>query len=256
MVARVLRYMAPNVITLSSMVFGLASLYASHNHNTPLAAWMIIYAVLTDRLDGIVARALKATSELGMQLDSFADMLNFGIAPAYMLLIYLPNRVPFYEDGTGHTLLFIACSAWMLCAVFRLARYNVMSDDKVPTKIFFGFPTTLAGGLLAIWTLVLLKYEPHEQFGGMKLFGDGFTTPDSVWKYLPIPMVVLGYLMASRLPRLERGAAYLDVVRLVDVRRRIEQPRGPARIVRQQQQSLARLVETSDRRDERQRRAL
>src|SRR3954470_815813 len=104
--SRGLRYMAPNIITLSSMVFGLISLYSAHNHNAPLAAWMIIYAVLTDRLDGLVARALKATSELGMQLDSFADMLNFGIAPAYLVLVYLPSRVDYYADGTGHTLLF------------------------------------------------------------------------------------------------------------------------------------------------------
>jgi CDP-diacylglycerol--serine O-phosphatidyltransferase len=202
---RVLRYMAPNVITLSSMVFGLCSLWSSHNGNTPLAAWLIIYAVLTDRIDGLVARSLKATSELGMQLDSFADFLNFGIAPAYLLLTYLPTREPYYADGTGQTLLVIACSAYMLCAVFRLARYNVLSDDQVPTKMFFGFPTTLAGGLLAIWILVFLKYDPVETtrlgpFGGAKLFGDSLQTPEAVWTYLPIPMVVLGYLMASRLP--------------------------------------------------------
>ena len=60
------------------MIFGLVSLWASHagGEYTPLAAWMIIYAVLTDRLDGLTARAMKATSELGMQLDSFADFLN------------------------------------------------------------------------------------------------------------------------------------------------------------------------------------
>src|SRR5580692_5596196 len=133
---RVLRYMAPNLITLSSMVFGLMALWAAHNGEPALAAWLIIYAVLTDRLDGLVARAMKATSELGMQLDSFADFLNFGIAPAYLILTYLPTREPYFADGTGETLLVIACSAYMLCAVFRLARYNVLSDDAVPTKIF------------------------------------------------------------------------------------------------------------------------
>jgi CDP-diacylglycerol--serine O-phosphatidyltransferase len=193
--------MAPNVITLSSMVFGLVSLWSSHRGNYPLAAWLIIYAVLTDRLDGLVARAMKATSELGMQLDSFADFLNFGIAPAYLILTYIPQREPYYADGTGEVLLVIACSAYMLCAVFRLARYNVLSDDKVPTKMFFGFPTTLSGGLLAIWILLFLKYDPTvETFGGAKLFGDSFVTPVTVWRWLPIPMVILGYLMASRLP--------------------------------------------------------
>jgi CDP-diacylglycerol--serine O-phosphatidyltransferase len=199
---RVLRYLAPNLITLSSMIFGLVSLWASHNGEPALAAWMIIYAVLTDRIDGLVARALKATSELGMQLDSFADFLNFGIAPAYLVLVYLSERADLpYRSGTAHTLLFAACGAYMLCAVFRLARYNVLSDEGVPTKIFFGFPTTLTGGLIAIWFLVLLKYDPtlDVPFGGARLFG-AWQTPLAVWKYFPIALVVGGYLMASRLP--------------------------------------------------------
>src|SRR6478735_9107930 len=158
--SRVLRYMAPNIITLSSMVFGLVSLYSAQKGNASLAAWMIIYAVLTDRLDGLVARAMKATSELGMQLDSFADFLNFGVAPAFLVLMYVSGRVEYFQHGTGHFLLFASCGAYMLCAVFRLARYNVLSDDQVPTKIFFGFPTTLTGGMIAIWMLLLLKYDP------------------------------------------------------------------------------------------------
>ena len=202
--ARFLRYLAPNVITLSSMIFGLVSLWAAHNGWHDLAAWMIIYAVLTDRLDGLVARAVKGTSELGMQLDSFADFLNFGVAPAYLVLTYLSARpdLPYQTDDTAHTLLFIACGGYMLCAVFRLARYNVLTDDQIPTKIFFGFPTTLSGGLIAIWFLVLLKYDPtFPDFGGAKLFGDTlFVTPSYIWKYFPIFVCVMGYLMASRLP--------------------------------------------------------
>jgi CDP-diacylglycerol--serine O-phosphatidyltransferase len=202
--SRFLRYLAPNLITLSSMIFGLVSLWSCHNGNFALAAWMIVYAVLTDRLDGLVARAVKGTSELGMQLDSFADSLNFGIAPAFLVLTYLSGRpdLPYHDGGGAHTLLFIVCGGYMLCAVFRLARYNVLSDDQVPTKIFFGFPTTLSGGTLAIWILLFLKYDPHTSpdFGGAKLFGESFQTPASVWTYLPIAVAIFGYLMASRLP--------------------------------------------------------
>jgi len=201
--ARFLRYLAPNVITLASMIFGLVSLWSSHRGNYPLAGWLIIYAVLTDRMDGVVARAVKGTSELGMQLDSFADFLNFGIAPAYLVLTFLSGRrdLPYHEGGWEHTLLFVACGGYMLCAVFRLARYNVLTDDQVATKMFFGFPTTLSGGLLAIWILLLLKYDvSYVPFGGAKLFGDSLHTPVWVWKYAPIAVAVLGYLMASRLP--------------------------------------------------------
>jgi len=216
-ISRVLRYLAPNLITLSSMIFGLVSLWSAHNGDAPLAAWMIIYAVLTDRIDGLVARALKATSELGMQLDSFADFLNFGVAPAYLVLVYLTSRpdLPF-RDGTAHTLLFIACGGYMLCAVFRLARYNVLSDESVPTKMFFGFPTTLTGGLVAIWMLLLLKYDPtSEPFGGAKLFGDNLHTPLAVWKYFPIALAVGGYLMASRLPMPKVGMTKNKLVSVI-----------------------------------------
>jgi CDP-diacylglycerol--serine O-phosphatidyltransferase len=216
--ARFLRYLAPNLITLSSMIFGLVSLSAAANHNPALAGWMIIYAVLTDRLDGLVARAVKGTSELGMQLDSFADFLNFGVAPAYLVLSYLSSRpdLPF-QDGTGKVLLWIACGGYMLCAVFRLARYNILTDDQVPTTIFFGFPTTLAGGMLAIWMLLLLKYDPQiaaygGEFGGRKLFGESFHTPLAAWRYFPIAVAVFGYLMASRLPMPKVGMTKNKVI--------------------------------------------
>ncbi|HEX3482656.1 MAG TPA: CDP-alcohol phosphatidyltransferase family protein [Kofleriaceae bacterium] len=207
--SRFFRYLAPNLITLSSMIFGLVSLWSSYNGDFALAAWLIVYAVLTDRLDGLVARAVKGTSELGMQLDSFADSLNFGIAPAFLVLTYLSGRpdLPYHDRGAAHTLLFIVCGGYMLCAIFRLARYNVLSDDQVPTKIFFGFPTTLSGGMLAIWFLVFLKYDPHTSpgFGGAKLLGESLQTPASVWTYFPIAVVVFGYLMASRLPMPKLG---------------------------------------------------
>ena len=216
--AQFFRYLAPNLITLSSMIFGLVSLWSTRNGQYDLAAWMIIYAVLTDRLDGLVARAVKGTSELGGQLDSFADFLNFGVAPAFLVLNFLTNRpgLPYQDGSTAHTLLFVGCSAYMLCAVFRLARYNVLSDDQVPTKIFFGFPTTLSGGLIAIWFLLLLKYDPSTKvaFGGAKLFGD-WETPISVWKYFPIFVVVMGYLMASRLPMPKVGMTKNKVVSVV-----------------------------------------
>lgn len=199
---RRIRYLAPNAITAASMMFGMVSLWSAHRGDFALAAWMIIYAVLTDRLDGVVARLLKATSDLGVQLDSFADFLNFGIAPAFLMFSYVSQRpeLAYAEPGRYRIALMVACGGWVLAAVFRLARYNISSDENVPTTIFFGIPTTLAGGLLAIWFLVLLKYEPtYATFGGPKILGD-FTTPLWVWKGVPIALAVGAYLMASTLP--------------------------------------------------------
>jgi CDP-diacylglycerol--serine O-phosphatidyltransferase len=206
---RRIRYLAPNAITAASMMFGMVSLWSAHRGDFSLAAWMIIYAVLTDRLDGVVARLLKATSDLGVQLDSFADFLNFGIAPAFLSFSYLSQRseLPYFSPGWPRVLLMVACGGWVLASVFRLARYNITSDEKIPTTIFFGIPTTLAGGLMAIWFLVFLKYDPtYASFGGPRIFGD-FATPIWVWMYLPVALVVGAYLMASSLPMPKVGLA-------------------------------------------------
>jgi CDP-diacylglycerol--serine O-phosphatidyltransferase len=199
---RQLRYLAPNSMTAISLIFGLISLAASHTGHFALAGWMVIYAVLSDRLDGLVARAMRATSSFGMQLDSFADFLNFGVAPPFMLWTFLTIQpdLPYDHWGWQRWLLAAACCMWSLGAVFRLARYNVTSDEDVPTKVFFGVPTTMAGGLVAIWFLAFLKYEPGADFGGTKLFGAGLHTPRGVWLYFPVALAIGAYLMVSSLP--------------------------------------------------------
>lgn len=210
-----LRYLVPNAITSASLVFGLVSLSAAHRGDWRLAGWMIIYAVLCDRLDGLVARRLKATSAFGVQLDSFADFLNFGLAPAFLVYTFLkspamvdgPLDLP-YDHGVARAYLATACVVWVLAAVFRLARFNVMTDEDAPTRIYFGVPTTLAGGLLVIWFLALLKYaHPGHTFGGPKLLGEAAVTPRAAWLAIPGLMLVGAYLMASSLRMLKIGTA-------------------------------------------------
>lgn len=211
---RILRYSAPNLLTTANLVFGMLSLVAASEGRYADAGWFIIYAVLTDRLDGFVARLVRGTSELGVQLDSFADFLNFGVAPAFLVFVSLGSAEALpYTDGTARYALMIACVLWVLGAVFRLARYNITPD--VPSvghrKIFFGVPTTLAAGLLVVWYLTLLKYSGSssplhtaEPFGGTRLFGD-LQVPDAAWEFgFPVAMVVGAYLMASslRMPKL------------------------------------------------------
>jgi len=208
------RYLAPNFITVAGLVFGLVSLASAHTGDWRLAGWMIIYAVLTDRLDGLVARRLRATSEFGVQMDSFADFLNFGLAPAFLLYSFLrsspliaPLDLPF-RDGLGHAYLAVSCIVWVLAAVLRLARFNVAAEEASPTRIYFGVPTTLAGGLLVIWFLALLKYaEPGATFGGPKLLGEHVVTPRTVWLVMPALMLLGAYLMVSSLRMLKIGTA-------------------------------------------------
>lgn len=204
---RTARYLAPNLLTGMSVLFGLTSLAASHSGNWALAGWMIIYAVLSDRLDGLVARYLHATSALGMQLDSLADFLNFGVAPAFLSYCFLTAH-PSAGFATGASLwiLRIAAAMWVWAAAFRLGRYNATSDEDVPTKIFFGVPTTLAGGLVVMWFLLFLKYEtPTPTFGGDRLLGLNWTTPAGSWWWLPCAMVVFAYLMISSHPMPKSG---------------------------------------------------
>lgn len=201
---RLWRYLAPNLITAGSMLFGLASIMASMDGNYVFAGWLILFAVVSDKLDGVVARLLRGTSELGVQLDSFADLLNFGVAPPVLIFASL-SRTPGlgFSSGTGRYVLVLGCAAWMLGAVFRLARFNV-STAKVPKSICFGVPTTLAAGILAVTFLALLKYTPPghvlsvEAFGGSKLF-PFLKTPNAIWRYLPLGLFAGGFLMGSNL---------------------------------------------------------
>jgi CDP-diacylglycerol--serine O-phosphatidyltransferase len=210
---RALRYLAPNLITALGLCFGLLSLAAAYEGRYVDAGWFIIYAVLTDRLDGFVARLVRGTSELGVQLDSLADFLTFGICPAVLVFASLGGEhgVPSFQSGAGRYVLLAACGAWVLSATFRLARYNISSEEPGYPKIFFGVPTTLAAGLLVIWYLAFAKYAEfggplasEAEFGGPKLFGDAIATPAGVWRYFPLVMFIGGFLMASnlRMPKL------------------------------------------------------
>jgi CDP-diacylglycerol--serine O-phosphatidyltransferase len=215
-VNQMLRYLAPNLITASALIFGILSITSAMEGRYVDAAWWTTYAVLTDRLDGLVARMVKGTSELGVQLDSLADFMNFGLAPAILLFAVLSGHpaLPF-ADGVGRFYLMAGCAVWVLGATFRLARFNLNADaPPVPgqVKLFFGIPTTLAAGLLIVWLLVFLKYEPAGSplgstgsSGAMLL--TGFTTPLQVWLAMPAVMGLGGLAMASnlRMPKLGKS---------------------------------------------------
>ena len=206
---RLLRYLAPNAVTSLGMLFGLLSLVATYEHRFTDASWLIIWAVFLDRVDGLVARTLKATSDFGMQMDSFADAINFGIAPAFLVYVSLGSIEALgFTEGPGRVLLLVACAVWVLANVFRLAKFNVVSEEAAASvgKVFFGVPTTLAAGTMIIWFLVLQKYAPvggpmgdPSAFRGARLLGS-WEVPLQVWGYVPAIMLCLAFLMASNLP--------------------------------------------------------
>jgi CDP-diacylglycerol--serine O-phosphatidyltransferase len=102
------------------------------------ACWLILWATIGDVLDGKLAKMLKASSDFGMRLDTFADAVTFGLAPA--VLIY----AAFLRDtATGAPAIGLAPAAYFLAACFRLARYNVASTGE-PKFGFVGVPTPTA----------------------------------------------------------------------------------------------------------------
>ena len=138
-----LKYFAPNLCTSFSLLLGLASVLQSVDGHHELAAWMILWGVLLDKLDGTFARLLNASSEVGAQLDSFADFVSFGIAPAFLWYTFLQESTMVH-----HGFLLTVCGVFVVAVAFRLARFNV-SEPPGGKHFFYGVPTTLMGAFLA-----------------------------------------------------------------------------------------------------------
>ena len=201
-----LRYAAPNIVTGLAMFFGLVSMVSASQGEYVLAGWLIIWATFLDRLDGVVARLLKATSEFGVQMDSFADFFNFGIAPAFLIYSALTKAPGLgFDQGNGYLLVSIAAAAWIFACTFRLARFNVIVDEPRFKGLFFGVPSTIAAGTLATWFLVLLKYAgPDNALSGRDLFAEGRAFGDlglssGSWTLLLWAMVFGAFLMVANL---------------------------------------------------------
>ena len=146
-----LKYLIPNGFTAFSMMLGLASVVHSMQGNYELAAWMILWGVLLDKLDGTAARVLNASSPFGAQLDSFADFVSFGIAPAALLFFGLSD-----VDMVHYGWMMASAGIYIVAVAARLARFNI-SEPPNGHLMFYGIPTTLMGALLSSGYLAWLK---------------------------------------------------------------------------------------------------
>jgi CDP-diacylglycerol--serine O-phosphatidyltransferase len=151
-----------------------------------LAAWCILWCVLLDKLDGTLARLLRAQSRFGVEYDSFADFCAFGFAPAALVSQYVLARPGWVEVGGVRTAALSAAAFYVVMAAVRLARYNV-ETSAVGDRLFFGVPSTMSGGLIASGFLVATRH---------------LTGPDAAWPPLAAAgiLVLLGLLMISRFP--------------------------------------------------------
>ena len=140
----------PNMITSGSVFCGVASLIMTYHQHFVPAAVLICFAVFFDVMDGRVARSLGGSSVFGEELDSLADAISFGVAPAF--LIYAA-----YIGMEGGVWGAVASSFFALCGVLRLARFNVM---HVPSGPFQGLPIPAGGLTLAAFVIAKVPLTP------------------------------------------------------------------------------------------------
>jgi CDP-diacylglycerol--serine O-phosphatidyltransferase len=175
------RTLLPNLITLLALCAGLTAIRLAVEDKLEWAVAAIVFAALLDGIDGRVARMLRGTSRFGAELDSLADFVNFGVAPALMLYFW-----GLHELGNAG---WIAAMVFAISTGLRLARFNVMADD--PNKpawaanFFVGVPAP-AGAI----TVLLPIYV---YFLGMPRVV--FVAPVAL-----VYTLTIAFLMVSRLP--------------------------------------------------------
>jgi CDP-diacylglycerol--serine O-phosphatidyltransferase len=138
-------YIIPNLFTTANMFSGFYAIIATFNEDYFLAAIAILIATIFDNLDGKVARLTKTTSRFGVEYDSLADLVSFGLAPGLLAFSWALNA--YGRIGWVAAFLFVVCGA------LRLARFNVLVGT-VDSKYFLGLPIPAAASLVA--TTILL----------------------------------------------------------------------------------------------------
>jgi CDP-diacylglycerol--serine O-phosphatidyltransferase len=176
------RYLLPNLITLLALCSGVTAIRLALEARYELAVACVMLAVVLDAVDGRLARLLKGTSRFGAELDSLADFVNFGVAPAILLYVWSLNSLK--------TLGWVICLVLAIACALRLARFNVaLEDPNKPAwagQFFTGAPAPAGAGL------ALLPFY----LGFLGLIDDGHG-----WALAVAPYVVLvALLMVSRVP--------------------------------------------------------
>jgi len=141
-------YILPNLFTTGNLFCGFWAIVSVFQEHFEYAAFAILLACVFDVLDGKVARLSGATSKFGVQYDSLADLVSFGVAPA--LLAFSWALRPYGRFGWLAAFLFVVCGA------LRLARFNVMAASG-DTKYFKGLPIPAAASMIALTILLYLR---------------------------------------------------------------------------------------------------
>jgi len=148
-------YLLPNLFTTSALLAGFYAIIAATNGQFETAAISILVAMVLDGLDGRVARMTNTSTQFGAEYDSMADMISFGMAPAYLMYSWSLSNLPVAEYGQ---LGWVVCFVYTGCCGLRLARFNVQVGiaDK---RFFQGLACPAAAAVLAsmVWVCVELN---------------------------------------------------------------------------------------------------
>lgn len=185
----------PTTLTICNSLCGFgAILFCFHAYTAPLgekdvipqvlalSSCIILAAMIFDALDGFAARLFNAASMHGMQMDSLADMVTFGVAPAVIVSV-MAHRLRCLQGGSYYFVLLMS-SIYLGCAALRLATYNVYAMEKKTSDKFMGLPSP--GAAAAICSLVIFFSRANAEY-------------DFIVYYLPIYTGFLGLLMVSNI---------------------------------------------------------
>jgi len=166
-------YFVPGLFTLGNAGLGFYSIIASIERNFTASAWAILLAVILDVFDGRIARLTRSTSRFGLEFDSLADSISFGVAPS--ILMY---QVVLRDIRRGVLIAFL----FLIAGVLRLARFNVKAAEK-DIAYFDGLPIPVAGGMLASFLVSPFWAKDTHLF----------------FAAIPLIMIALSFLMVSKI---------------------------------------------------------
>lgn len=181
-------YVLPNLFTTASLFSGLCSIIFTSEGRFVEACYLILLSAVLDALDGPIARWTRTSSSFGLQYDSLADLVAFGVAPAFLMLNQLsvidraadlPHWAPRMALGV--------CGLYVICGAIRLARFNIQAATTEKTH-FTGMPVPAAAGTVISTFLVIEQYVAPG------------ADSQALHRALLVLMLILSYLMVSTYP--------------------------------------------------------
>lgn len=213
----------PSLVTIINGACGFAAItfasqigqFSYHRLTLPyfaLSGYMILFAMIADMLDGRLARMSQSTSSFGGQLDSLCDIISFGVAPAFLMLKVIENKLgPLPDNGAPGVIIsfierfiWLAAAAYITCAAIRLARFNVENEEDESAHMnFVGLPSPAAAGVIVSLVIFheetvpdILKHPGRDWSTGGFV---NFMLDDLLLYTLPVIALGLAILMVSRI---------------------------------------------------------